>query len=282
MVFVAWRRRRFIFLSAVGLFLVGLTLVGLRRSSIAATSPLPLLPGTFQYFHEADHHYKTHRFGAISHFDARYVPLQQPTIDDVRRTLVALLKSYTATMQKLGAETWIAHGVLLGWHWNQKLLPWDTDIDVQMSAGSLTLLATSYNMSKHEYTPPGESAPRIYLLDINPHHTISSSRDVANKIDARWIDTTNGKYVDITAVHSNTMSTTDVPSSSSELFCKDGHRYAREDLFPLRESTLEDTLVKVPQQSAKILAEEYGKKSLTRERFHWHHFNQNTKTWEPE
>ena len=122
-------------------------------------------------------------------------------------------------MEDLGIETWwLAHGTLLGHYWGQKILPWDVDIDVQMPMTSLRYLATGYNSTRYQY---GGS---IYLLDINPHYSIVSTADVSNKIDARWIDMNNGKYIDITSVHQN-------ESNPRLLFCKDHHQYSVSLLF---------------------------------------------------
>ncbi|OAL39560.1 hypothetical protein AYO20_00957 [Fonsecaea nubica] len=236
--------------------------------------PLPPMPGTYQYFSEINFEYHTHSFGAISHCDPRFAPSQAPGIDETKKALFALMKTYAATMKELHAESWIAHGTLLGWHWNQKFLPWDNDIDVQMSIETLAALATAYNMSEYQYPVAGEDRPRTYLLDINPHYTIASTRDVANKIDGRWIDTTNGKYIDITAVHVSSGKTQHIPFDQGVLFSKDGHRY--------RDTTFEDIGVKVPRNPAKILAEEYGRRSLTKTRFHWHRFNKASRLWEAE
>ncbi|KAJ9609548.1 mannosyltransferase [Cladophialophora chaetospira] len=256
------------------------------------------MPGTYQYFHEIDFEYHTHSFGAISHCDPRFAPSQALSIDETKRTLLALMKTYAATMKDLRAETWIAHGTLLGWHWNQKFLPWDNDIDVQMSVETLAGLVP-HNMSEYHYPVSGDNEPRTYLLDINPHYTISSTRDVANKIDGRWIDITNGKYIDITAVHVSHKKCEDTPFNQGVFFSKDGHDYGSDDLFPLQEESFEGISVKVPYDSAKILAREYGKKSLTNARFHWqvitvalhfkldltmsrHRFNKASNLWEPE
>ena len=184
---------------------------------------LPPLPGTYQYFVETDFHSTTKRFGAVSHCDARFAPKQTPEIDETRRSLAALLKSYEATMNHLNVETWISHGALLGWYWNRKLLPWDTDLDVQVSAKSIAFLARSHNMTEYHYPMSEGEASRTYLLDINPHYSIVSEQDVANKIDGRWIDTTSGKFIDITAVHHEEIGSG--AGKSSVLFCKDGHRY---------------------------------------------------------
>lgn len=185
---------------------------------------IPQMPVTYQYFHETDFHSKSHRFGAVSHCDTRFAPKQQPDDDEIRQTLKALLESYISTMGDLSVSTWLAHGPLIGWYWNRKLLPWDTDIDVHVSEEGIEVLARSFNMTEYSYpVPPGRTA-RTYLLDINPHYSIVSEKDVANRIDARWIDTTNGKFIDITAVHRNGRDS-DGGRQLGTLFCKDGHRY---------------------------------------------------------
>jgi hypothetical protein len=35
--------------------------------------------------------------------------------------LTALMQTFLSTMADIGAETWIIHGTLLGWWWNQKV-----------------------------------------------------------------------------------------------------------------------------------------------------------------
>jgi len=181
------------------------------------------LPGTYQYFKETDFHSTTHRLGAVSHCDARFARDRALNEDEIHTTLKALLSSYAATMRELSAETWMAHGTLLGWHWNRKLLPWDTDIDVQMSERDLAKLAVKHNMTEFEYPLPRSASTRSYILDVNPHFSIVSFRDVANRIDGRWIDKTNGKFIDITALHVDEGDA--VPGQPLSVFCKDGHQY---------------------------------------------------------
>ena len=73
-------------------------------------------------------------------------------------------------------------------------MPWDSDIDVQMSASTVHFLACYYNMTIHTYHK------RDYLLEINPKYTDGSFEDTLNVIDGRWIDTVTGLFIDITAV----------------------------------------------------------------------------------
>lgn len=181
------------------------------------------LPGTYQYFHEIDFHSKSHRLGAVSHCDARYALPHGLDDSEFRQTLLGLMHSYASTMKALGIETWLAHGTLLGWYWNHRFLPWDTDIDVQMSEQAIIRLATEHNMTEFEHQIPQMGTSRKYLLDINPHYKLHTLQDVANKIDGRWIDLTNGKFIDITALHAEDDGR--VGSKNNLLFCKDGHRY---------------------------------------------------------
>ncbi len=182
------------------------------------------MPGTYQYFTDINFEYHTHSFGAISHCDPRFAPSQPLSIEETRKALLELIKSYTATMSDLRADSWIAHRTLFGWYWNRKFVPWDSYVDVQMSFETLADLVAR-NMSEHSHLAAGEDTPRTYLLDINPHHTIASTQDVANTIDGRWIDTTTGKYIDITAVHVSPGKTEQALSDHRSFFSKAGHTY---------------------------------------------------------
>ena len=131
------------------LFLVTSTILWLlgKRHHQSPPPHLPL-PGTYQYFHEIDLHSKTKQFGAVSHCDARFAPASELPIEDVRHALRLLVKSYMAIMTELEVKSWLAHGSLLGWYWNKRILPWDTDIDVQVSPDGLAVLAR-HNMSEY-------------------------------------------------------------------------------------------------------------------------------------
>ena len=73
------------------------------------------------------------------------------------------MQTYLSTMSDIGVETWIMHGSLLGWWWNRKIMPWDADVDVQMSYWSMKFLADFYNMTIHHYKLPGIEKGRDYL-----------------------------------------------------------------------------------------------------------------------
>ncbi len=134
------------------------------------------------------------------------------------------------------------HGTLLGWWWNRQvtcsptllrpgeyadsplsfqILPWDSDVDVQISEPSMYYLAAYYNMSVFHYRTPRIPDGRDYMLEINPHYKIREQSDKLNVIDARWIDTESGLFIDITSVRYNLTH----PDGDGMMSCKDGHAY---------------------------------------------------------
>lgn len=80
-----------------------------------------------------------------------------------------------------------------------------------------------------------------------------------NVIDARWIDTRNGLFIDITG-----LSETRPDAYPGVLSCKNYHHYRVTDLYPMRTTTFEGVEAKVPYAYDKILIEEYHEKALTK------------------
>lgn len=240
-----------------------------------------------KYFHEADFD---------SHYDGRFATRWYGPEERIPH-LRALLRTYLATMNSLRAETWIMHGSLLGWWWNQRIMPWDSDLDVQVSESALSYLAAHHNMSVYSFQDvewlgaldisnrdpvrkqdhDGENAnKRQYLLEINPNWKNGSYSDENNVIDARWIDMSTGLYIDITTVRLNTSH-----PDPGTLYCKDRHHYHTRQIFPLRASTFEGVPAKVPYAYQELLAEEYGTKSLVQKVFRreGHYFDDEAKEW---
>lgn len=168
------------------------------------------------------------------HYDGRFAEKQLP-YDEKRLHLTTLMQTYLSTMNDIGAETWIMHGSLLGWFWNRKIMPWDSDVDVQMSENSMSHLANYYNMTIHHFKLPGIPEGRDYMLEINPHWSNGSITDKLNVIDARWVDTDTGLFIDITTLRHN--ETAEAEGKAGYMMCKDRHHYNYTDIFPLRGST---------------------------------------------
>jgi LicD family len=113
------------------------------------------------------------------------------------------------------------------------------------------------NQTTHFYSPVDGSAERQYLLDVNPHYTERTRGDGFNIIDARWIDTKNGLYIDITG-----LSETQPDLLPGVWSCKNDHHYKTRDLFPLRESTFEGVYALIPYSYDRILITEYQYSAL--------------------
>jgi hypothetical protein len=127
---------------------------------------------------------------------------------------------------------------------------------------SLQTLAEEYNGTVWTAVPANagpDAEPRDYFLDVNPYWQERVYGDGANFIDARFIDTRNGLFVDITGL--TELDPVNLPNIVS---CKNYHNYLLEDLYPLRETYFEGTKAKIPFNYKAVLAEEYGRNCLTR------------------
>ncbi|KAK3061521.1 hypothetical protein LTS18_006021 [Coniosporium uncinatum] len=224
-----------------------------------------------KYFHESTFN---------PHYDGRFAEKTLPE-EDRHKHLTALLQSYLSTMHAIGAETWLMHGSLLGWWWNRKILPWDSDVDVQVSESSIRFLADFYNMTVHRFKLPSINMEegRKYMLEVNPHWSNATVEDRYNMIDARWIDTDTGLFIDITAVRKDR--TAEAGGKKGHLMCKDKHHYREEDIFPLRTSEYEGVKVKIPYAYADLLQEEYGPEALVQKSYENHIFNSEKLEWIP-
>ena len=162
-----------------------------------------------------------------------------------------------------------------------QVLPWDSDIDVQVSEGTMHFLAQYYNMTTYHYDSPDLPDGRSYMLEINPNYTNRERDDRLNVIDARWVDMDTGLFIDITTVRRNL-----THEFEGVMSCKDGHDFyvrltcypadvirhrantaftmQESDLFPLRESVFEEMPVRVPFAYIEIITQEYGEKALTK------------------
>lgn len=223
-----------------------------------------------KYFHESvfSGHYS-------DHFSSTRLPLDQQSAH-----LSALIGAYLHTTTHLiNVTTWLAHGTLLGWYWNGFILPWDSDVDVMVDEDTMGIFATKWNMSTWEFDDgEGKGGVKKYVLDVNPHW-VDRSKDEDNKIDARFLDMESGLFIDITTLRGNgfKMNGGDV----EVMTVKDGHHYAYDDVFPLRESRFEGAPAWVPFAYPEILAEEYGEDALVDVYHKKHLFDGKVGKWVP-
>jgi hypothetical protein len=198
----------------------------------------------------------------LSHYDARYFKGQPVSYEEKGDTLKHAIRAYLTTFKEKNIETWIAHGTLLGWWWNGKIMPWDWDLDTQVSQSTLEWMGANLNMTFHNYTSMdanGNTFTREYLLDVNPYLKERVRGDGQNVIDARWIDVSNGLFIDITGLSEV------YPSTQPGIWsCKNYHRYRTQELYPLRQTMFEGVPANVPFEFDKILRTEYSLRALTK------------------
>lgn len=138
------------------------------------------------------------------------------------------------------------------------MLPWDWDIDTQVSESTLKYMGIHHNHTMYEYTAVDDPAyKRTYLLDVNPAIDERVRGNGKNVIDARFIDTSNGLYIDITG-----LSETRPDDQPGIWSCKNYHRYHTTDLYPMRETVFEGITAKVPYAYDRLLMQEYNQKAL--------------------
>ncbi|UJO16088.1 uncharacterized protein CLAFUR5_04178 [Fulvia fulva] len=231
------------------------------------------------YVEEDEHHPNKYFLESIfnPHYDGRFAdrPLKY---DEKQSHLSALIRTYLFTMESISVETWLMHGTLLGWYWNRKIMPWDSDLDVMVSESSLHFLAAYHNMTMHTFKLPRYKTRRSYMLEINPRCS-ERALDKENRIDARWIDTETGLFIDITTLRR--IGTTE-DNGDLEFKVKDNHHYMYDDIFPLRQSAFEGISVSIPYAYPDILIEEYGDDALSSVHHENHRFDEQKQNWLPQ
>ncbi|KAJ1568526.1 hypothetical protein HK405_000916 [Cladochytrium tenue] len=194
----------------------------------------------------------------------------------VQPQLTELVAAWSRFLQASGFKAWLAHGTLMGWYWSRRVLPWDDDIDMQMTFRDLEEMAARYNGTRWEDR---------FLVDVNPN-AVNRFRQRRNIIDARFIDTHTGRFVDVTALGSplapSVIATANASAADAVVVsCKSVHNYTLGDLFPLRVTVFQGSPCFVPYDVERCLHSEYGKNSTQRRVFRNHRYNETTKLWDP-
>ncbi|KAL4934636.1 putative mannosylphosphate transferase (Mnn4) [Aspergillus undulatus] len=207
-----------------------------------------------------------------AHYDSRF--FKNPVPEEQRsQVLTHIVHSYFEFFNKNNLETWIAHGTLLGWWWNGRIMPWDWDIDTQVSEATLFRLADEFNGTEHHYNTTYPHVEHSYLLDVNPWARQRDRGKGLNIIDARWIDMKTGLYIDITG-----LSQLD-KLKPNEWGCKNNHKYLISDIYPLRSTFFEGVAAKVPFRFETVLKDEYKDKALTDTTYNHYTWDSELEEW---
>ncbi|KAJ3304056.1 hypothetical protein HDV03_003170 [Kappamyces sp. JEL0829] len=227
------------------------------NTTTLSPSELAMVKQDFKFFAESR---------KSAHLDARYAVSFPVDAESRLIFLKGLLAAWSLFSDENELPSWMSHGNLLGWYWGQKLLTWDTDLDVQVPANLL------YEMQRHNNSMVFDR----YLFQINPNH-IWRRNQKKNVIDARFVDTKSGFFIDITGL-SNVRNT---PENNMRIQCKSPHTYKYDDIFPLVRSTIDGIPVWRPNNVAGVLKGEYGAASMTNTLFEGHRFDPILQRWLP-
>jgi hypothetical protein len=277
-----------------------------RSAPFASLQGLTTLSHDFSTLESVTHPTKFFHESTFSqHYDGRFASDELPHHTRLFH-LRLMLKAYMATMERIRIQTWLMHGCLLGWWWNTQIMPWDTDIDIMVDELGMQELGGWWNMSVHHFSAADlesmkpntkgegpddkrlreeiEKVGKKYLLEVNPYYANTSTHDTLNVIDARWIDTATGLFIDITTLHvqptlHDTYSTADEDEDDIELYTKDQHAYSSSQMFPLRTTTFEGVVVHVPYDYEGILLDEYGPRAITHTWFRGWRFDTSSLEW---
>ncbi|KAI9343531.1 LicD family-domain-containing protein, partial [Obelidium mucronatum] len=171
-------------------------------------------------------------------------------------SLTSLLKSWSQFAETNNIAWWIAHGEMIGWFWNAQLLPWDLDLDIQVSTYQLMNLI-QFNQTVIDGR---------FLVDVNPYLLRRGAigfngMPSQNVIDARVVDTITGHFMDITGLSRTT--------TARWVSCKSPHNYFLNDVLPLHETMLDGIKVWRPHAPITLMEQEYGGHVLTSDYFEW-------------
>ncbi|KAJ3318072.1 hypothetical protein HDV06_000848 [Boothiomyces sp. JEL0866] len=200
-----------------------------------------------KYFRESN---KSH------HLDEKYGQFGKFNLMESMKTIFAVFSQFCSDND---IDYWIAHGSLIGWYWNQKVLPWDDDIDIQTSLKGLLQLQ-QFNQT---------IIAGRYLINVNPY-MIYRDHQGNNVIDARFIDTQTGIFLDITGL---------ALMEDGKLKCKSPHSYEPTFMFPLHLTLFENIWTWRNHKVIPILKTEYSVRSMLSKYFRGNYWNESIEEW---
>ncbi|GMM34452.1 hypothetical protein DASC09_017770 [Saccharomycopsis crataegensis] len=202
-----------------------------------------------------------------------------------------LVRSWFKFCENYGIVTWINYGNLIGWWFNGQNLPWDNDIDVQVSIQDLNRIGRELNNSLIVENP--KSGNGLFWLQTN--HVYSQQGAGNNFIDARFIDARTGIYIDISALwytgdaHPppsylgiDDKAIKKDPEHKLPVHCKHLQFFTLDDLFPLHRTIFEGAQAYIPRKVERILNRFYGDRPFEEYKCFDHSFQSDIGIWVPD
>mgnify|MGYP002834320967 CR=1 FL=1 len=198
-------------------------------------------------------------------------------MDSIHYGLLQNLQMLHTMSQKIDIPFILLHGGLIGWYWNEKLLPWDTDIDVSIidhisyESWLKSFPTTNDTVFQHEEHRDDRyktfykvSEEFVVYVDTNPKHHIES----------RLLHEPTGVYTDITYLYPQNSDYV-MKANLNQLW--GGHTFPQKQLLPLQECNINNIQLHCPHSVETILKNEYP--GFKNKRFKEFVFLQDEKCW---
>ncbi|CCH42387.1 hypothetical protein BN7_1932 [Wickerhamomyces ciferrii] len=183
-----------------------------------------------------------------------------------------MIRSWFKFAEQAQVISWFNYGNLYGWYFNGQNLPWDNDVDVQISVQDQDKLGQYYNNTLVIENP--DLGDHVFLYQTNPWYLQPHYKQ---HIDSRYIDVRSGIYIDISCLwldqsiehydkedeeneEKAKKEGNDTPEKAlRQVHCKNNRRFPLDDLFPLRRTLFEGAQGYMPYKPKKVLWDTYGK-----------------------
>lgn len=190
-----------------------------------------------------------------------------------------LIRSWFKFAENAGIISWFSYGNLIGWYFNSSNLPWDNDVDVQLSIKDMDKLGRDYNNSLIVEDPKlGES---LFWFQTNPFYLQQNN---AQFIDARYIDTKSGIYIDISALwrqDGTPPQNLHLEKDEIAFHCKHYNWFGYNQIFPIKRTLYEGAQAYMVNDVVSTLIKQFGTHPLTQTNENHHNWQEDLGLWVP-
>lgn len=227
---------------------------------------------TFPYFKGGDPHAELHHYT---------FPWVREVVSHEKRIVVIhhLIRSWFKFAEQAGIISWFNYGNAIGWYFNGLNLPWDNDVDVQVSISDLDKIGRSHNNTLIVEDP--NLGSNLFWLHTDPYYL---RENINQFIDARYIDIITGLYIDISAVwYDDTKPPQNIKLKEGEVAirCKHKNWFSFSDIFPIKRTIFEGAQAYMVRDVEDCILKSYGKRPITVMNFQHHNWQADIGLWVP-
>lgn len=213
--------------------------------------------------------------GLLAHYTFPWV---QRILSSEERIVVIhhLSRSWFKFAEQAGVISWFNYGNAIGWYFNSMNLPWDNDIDVQLSIADLDNLGKKFNNTLIVEDP--KLGDRLFWFQTGPYYL---QENIHQYIDARYIDVKTGCYIDITALWYDVLESSKDPTVFT-IHCKHNNWFSYDDIFPLKRTLFEGAQAYMVRNIRELIYAHYGSHPFKQVREKGHNWQPDIGLWIPD